>query len=88
MLSLDYMFMMLIMVLVGVTGTLGGPLLGAIIFFWASELLRDFGEFRFIVFGVVLLAVVLFMPKGIYPRLESLWDRFLVQRAWLKRRQK
>ena len=85
-LGLDYMFVMLIMVIVGGSGTLGGPVLGAIIFVWVSEFLRELGAFRFLVFGVILLVVIIFMRRGIYPRLTSLWDRFIVQRVWPKRK--
>ncbi len=70
-LGLDYMFIMLIMVLVGGTGTLGGPVVGAIIYVWLSELLRGFGELRFLVFGVILLLSVIFMRQGVYPGLAS-----------------
>ena len=80
------MFIMLIMVLVGGTGTLGGPVLGAIIYVWLSELLRGFGEFRFIVFGVILLLSVIFMRQGVYPGLVSLRDRLIARRARRKRK--
>lgn len=80
-LGLPYMFMMLIMVIVGGVGTLGGPVLGAVIFVFGSEWLRVAGEFRFIIFGVILLLCVIFMPQGVYPSLVSLWNRFIVWRG-------
>lgn len=70
-LGLQYMFIFLIVVLVGGTGTLWGPVLGSAIFVLVSEWLRALQEFRFLIFGVVLLLVVLFMPSGVYPALRK-----------------
>ena len=74
-LGLDYMFIFLIVVLVGGTGTLWGPVLGAAIFVLVSEWLRALQEYRFVIFGVVLLLVVLFMPIGVFPALQKAFRR-------------
>ncbi len=74
-LGLQYMFIFLIVVLVGGTGTLWGPVLGATIFVLVSEWLRALQEYRFLIFGVVLLLVVLFMPRGVYPTLRKMSRR-------------
>lgn len=80
-LSLQPMFIFLIIVLIGGTRTLWGPVLGAAAFVWISESLRASDEFRFFIFGIVLLLVVLFMPRGIYPTLQGaaarLYERIL-----------
>ncbi|MCQ3803232.1 MAG: branched-chain amino acid ABC transporter permease [bacterium] len=70
-LGLQYMFIFLIVVLVGGTGTLWGPVMGSVIFVLVSEWLRALQEYRFLIFGVVLLLVVLFMPSGVYPALQK-----------------
>ena len=70
-LSLQPMFIFLIIVLVGGSGTLWGPVLGAAAFVWISETLRVSEEFRFLIFGVILLLIVLFMPRGLYPALRN-----------------
>jgi branched-chain amino acid transport system permease protein len=75
-LGLQYMFIFLIVVLVGGTGTLWGPVLGAAIFVLVSENLRALQEYRFVIFGLVLLFVVLFMPRGVFPELRNLIKRF------------
>lgn len=74
--SLYYMFIMLVMVIVGGSGTLGGPVLGAVIFVWVPPLMPVAKEYRLLIFGAILFAFVLFMPRGVYPGLISLWDRF------------
>ena len=74
-LGLQYMFIFLIAVLVGGTGTLWGPVLGAALFVLVSEWLRALQEYRFVIFGVVLLLVVLFMPGGVFPALRKMARR-------------
>lgn len=88
MFELSYMFMMLVMVIVGGTRALGGPVLGAIIFVFVPELLRIAAELRLILFGAVLLVCIVFMPQGVYGGLVSLWNSLIVQRDWAKRRLK
>ena len=74
-LGLSYMFIFLITVLVGGIGTLWGPVLGAAVFVLVSEWLRALQEYRFVIFGVVLLLVVLFMPSGVFPALQKVARR-------------
>jgi branched-chain amino acid transport system permease protein len=58
-------FTVLAMVIVGGMGTLIGPVWGAILLSILPELLRSFGDFRFILYGLALVLVVLFLPGGI-----------------------
>ncbi len=74
-LGLQYMFIFLITVLVGGVGTLWGPVLGATVFVLVSEWLRVLQEYRFVIFGAVLLLVVLFMPSGVFPALRKVARR-------------
>lgn len=74
-LSVYYMGMGLIIVIIGGSGTLFGPLFGAFIFFFVPEWLRIAEDIRLVFFGLVLLAFILLMPEGIYPRLVMLWGR-------------
>jgi branched-chain amino acid transport system permease protein len=61
----SFMITMIIMVLAGGKGTLVGPVVGAIIVVVLEEYLRDFKELRFSIFGLIVMAVVLFLPRGI-----------------------
>ena len=67
----------LTMTILGGTGGLTGPVLGAAIVTLLPELLRDLRDFRTMMNGAILVLIVLFLPKG-------LWDpqRF---RSWFKR---
>ncbi len=65
--SFGYTITMVIMVVAGGQGTLAGPVLGAILFTLLPEWLRAAQEWRLVVYAAILLAVVIFMPKGIVP---------------------
>jgi branched-chain amino acid transport system permease protein len=60
-----FMASTIIMVLLGGKGTLVGPVVGAVIVVLLEEYLREFKELRLSIFGAIVIAVVLFMPRGI-----------------------
>jgi branched-chain amino acid transport system permease protein len=57
--------MIVIMSLVGGLGTLIGPIIGAGIVTLILELMRFAPEFRFIIWSIALIAVLLFEPNGL-----------------------
>lgn len=66
----------LVMVLLGGVGTLTGPVVGAVILLAFEELVwRNFLKIHAAVLGVVIVALVLFLPNGLMPMLRSLWPR-------------
>lgn len=56
----------LTMTILGGTGGLTGPVLGAAIVTLLPELLRDFRDFRTMINGAILVLIVLFLPKGLW----------------------
>jgi len=63
---------MLTMVYIGGQGTILGPIIGAVFFVGLKEfLVRNLGEYHLIVFGVLFVLVVLFLPGGII----SVWKK-------------
>jgi branched-chain amino acid transport system permease protein len=56
---------LLIMVILGGPGTLWGPVVGAIVFTALPEFLRLTPELRSLLYGAILLAIVLFLPRGL-----------------------
>ena len=71
---------MLTMVYIGGTGTVLGPIIGAAFFVGLREfLVRNLGEYHLIVFGVLFVLVVLFLPGGII----SIWHK--IQSALTRR---
>ena len=56
---------MIIVVLVGGKGTLVGPLIGALLVTLLEEYLREAKELRLSIFGLIVMAIVLFLPNGL-----------------------
>jgi len=63
--GVQHTFDMTMYMLVGGLGTLLGPLLGALTVPWATQYLQFLQEYRFLVFGPVLILLVIFLPHGI-----------------------
>jgi branched-chain amino acid transport system permease protein len=61
----SFMAATIITVLLGGKGTLVGPVVGSIVTVLLEEYLRDFKELQLSIFGAIVIAVVLFMPKGL-----------------------
>jgi len=55
----------LIMVMIGGIGTLVGPVIGGAFFIVLQEKISSYVQWYFIVIGLVLIVIVLFMPKGL-----------------------
>lgn len=61
------------MVMVGGVGSLAGAILGAIILTWAPELFRSWPGFEELFLGLLLVAILLFLPRG----LISLFTKYM-----------
>lgn len=61
------------MVVFGGTGTLRGPILGAIILKAAPEMLRFVQDYRFAIYGALLVLMMLFQPMGLIGDDSWLW---------------
>ena len=70
-----FMVSMIIMVLIGGKGTLIGPLLGALLVTLLTEYLRELQELRLSLFGLLVMAVVLFLPNGLMGFLNQRRER-------------
>ncbi len=55
----------LLVVIIGGSGTVFGPLVGAVIVVFLPELLSGFAEYRLLFFGALLLVVMWLAPEGI-----------------------
>ena len=65
-----YTVTMVIMVVTGGKGTLAGPVVGGMVFGIVPEVLRGYNivpELQWIVYGVLMIAIVYFLPEGIVP---------------------
>ena len=68
-------FTILAMVIVGGMGTLIGPVWGAVMLTILPEILRGFGDFRLVLYGIALTLAVLFMPGGLIQAAQILRAR-------------
>jgi branched-chain amino acid transport system permease protein len=74
-----YTVTMVIMVITGGKGTLAGPIVGGLIFGILPEVLREVAspEVQWVLYGLIMIAIVFFLPDGIVPALTPWWrDRF------------
>jgi branched-chain amino acid transport system permease protein len=69
----SYTVTMVIMVVAGGKGTLAGPIVGAVIFTVLPEALRALAswQWQMLLYGILLIAVLFFMPRGIVPALRE-----------------
>src|SRR5204862_6139897 len=73
-----YTVTMVIMVGAGGKGTLAGPIVGGLIFGLLPETLRALQiapEAQWVVYGVLMILVVYFLPDGIVPAVRAWWQR-------------
>jgi branched-chain amino acid transport system permease protein len=57
----------LALIIVGGLGSLPGVALGAIVLIGLPEMLREFGEFRYLFYGLAIVAVMRLKPEGLWP---------------------
>jgi branched-chain amino acid transport system permease protein len=72
-----YTVTMVIMVVTGGKGTLGGPIVGGIIFGIVPQVLRSLAgpEVQWIIYGILMILIVYYLPEGIVPALRAAWKR-------------
>ena len=58
----------LAILVVGGIGSLPGVIIGAAALIGAPEVLRDLGEYRYLIYGLVIIAVVRLKPEGLSPK--------------------
>jgi branched-chain amino acid transport system permease protein len=72
-----YTVTMVIMVISGGKGTLAGPIVGGLIFGLLPEILRAAAikpEAQWMIYGVLMILVVYFLPDGIVPAMRRWWQ--------------
>ena len=62
-------------VIMGGSGTITGPVIGAFIVVFLPEYLRFADSFRLIIYGLVLVLATIFMPRGIVGVVSDLWAK-------------
>lgn len=73
--SYELGFTALMALIIGGRTTIGGAILGAVIFTVLPELLRDADQYRLIIMGVVLIVIVQRAPDGLFGKVQTLFQR-------------
>lgn len=73
--SADFSIFFLLIVVVGGAGRLWGPVVGTLAFFLVPQLLGALQSWRILVYGVALLILMLFAPRGIVGQIERMFRR-------------
>ncbi|GGV40628.1 branched-chain amino acid ABC transporter permease [Actinomadura cremea] len=74
--TLDFSILFLLVVIIGGAGRLAGPVIGTLLFFALPELLTGLAEWRGLIYGAALLALMVYAPQGI----AGAWDRLRARR--------
>ncbi|HEX6221538.1 MAG TPA: branched-chain amino acid ABC transporter permease [Acidimicrobiia bacterium] len=77
----------LVIIIVGGMGSVPGVTVGALALIALPNLLREFSEYQFLFYGVLLIAMMLLRPEGFIPsrrRAQELHTDELAQDAWLE----
>ena len=72
-----YSFMPVLMALFGGMGQLFGPVIGSAIFTYLEEvLITRFPEVYMLIFGIILVIAILYLPEGLVGLIQKLWKQF------------
>lgn len=63
--GVEHTFDMTMYMLIGGIGTMLGPLLGAISVPWLTQYMQFLQDYRFLVFGPLLVVLIIFLPNGV-----------------------
>lgn len=69
--SISWTVSLIFIVIVGGSGTVSGPIVGAVIYVFLQEILARFPGWSNIILGVITILVILFLPKGIMGTLQE-----------------
>jgi branched-chain amino acid transport system permease protein len=84
--SIVVSIIVLVIIIVGGMGNLAGVAVGALVIQGLPQLLREFDEYRFLLYGGLLIFMMLAKPEGIIPsrrRVAELHQEEMGQDAWL-----
>ena len=77
----------LVLIIVGGMGSIPGVILGAVVLVGLPELLREFEDYRLLLYGALLIYMMLQKPEGFIPakeRLRELHQEEMLQDSWLR----
>jgi branched-chain amino acid transport system permease protein len=81
--TLTLAILVLTMIVVGGLGSLAGAIIGAALLTLATEYLRFLEDWRLILYGVLVIAIMIFLPTGLVGGVRRLWTG-----TWGRRRRR
>lgn len=69
--SFDQSIVLITMVVLGGMASTFGVILGAVVLMLLPQVLADFQELEMIMFGLILMLTMIFMPKGLFPTIQN-----------------
>ncbi|MFC9971143.1 ATP-binding cassette domain-containing protein [Spirillospora sp. NPDC127200] len=69
--TLDFSILFLLVVIIGGAARLAGPIIGTLLFFALPELLTGLAQWRGLIYGAALLALMVYAPQGV----AGAWDK-------------
>jgi branched-chain amino acid transport system permease protein len=64
--SVEWSALLIFVVIIGGIGTIEGPIIGVLVYFFLREWLADFGTWYIITLGVIAIITMLFAPEGLW----------------------
>jgi branched-chain amino acid transport system permease protein len=65
--SLNVSILVVTIVVIGGMGSIPGVVIGALVIIGLPELFREFAEYRFLLYGIALILIMLWRPEGLLP---------------------
>ena len=72
--NIDAMLRLVVFVVVGGAGTIWGVIAGTVVLSLATELLRGLHAYEALAYGIIIVAVMLFLPDGLGGLARRLWE--------------
>ncbi|MCP4431967.1 MAG: branched-chain amino acid ABC transporter permease [Gammaproteobacteria bacterium] len=81
--DINFVFTIIVAVLIGGASTIVGPMLGAFFLTFLLEYLRPFlpGAERYFIYGSIALVIYMYQPKGLYEIVMRQWRKYRVVKA-------
>ncbi|HEY9119882.1 MAG TPA: branched-chain amino acid ABC transporter permease [Marinobacter sp.] len=79
--SFEFSILFITMVVLGGMGSTFGVILGAVVLKLLPQVLADFQELETVMFGLILMLTMIFMPKGLLPTLVAVVSRRFGKKA-------
>jgi len=84
----DYTAIVIFIVVIGGIGTIEGPIIGTIVYFFLREYFADLGAIYLMILGVIAIVMMLVAPKGIWGYVAQRWQITLFPTGYVVKEEK